>query len=25
VRPLGAAPVRGRDEPVDVYAVEGVE
>jgi adenylate cyclase len=23
VRPLGAAPVRGRDEPVDVYAVDG--
>jgi adenylate cyclase len=25
VRPLGAAPVRGRDEPVDVYAVDGAE
>jgi adenylate cyclase len=25
VRPLGAAPVRGRDEPVDVYAVEAAE
>jgi len=25
VRSLGAAPVRGRDEPVDVYAVDGVE
>ncbi len=25
VRPLGAAPVRGRDMPVDVYAVEGSE
>jgi adenylate cyclase len=23
VRPLGAAPVRGRDEPVEVFAVEG--
>ena len=25
VRSLGVAPVRGRDEPVDVYAVEGAE
>jgi adenylate cyclase len=25
VRALGAAPVRGRDMPVDVYAVEGAE
>ena len=25
VRALGAAPVRGRDEPVDVYAVDGAE
>jgi adenylate cyclase len=25
VRSLGAAPVRGRDEPVDVYAVDGAE
>jgi adenylate cyclase len=25
VRPLGAAPVRGRDEPVEIFAVEGME
>jgi adenylate cyclase len=25
LRPLGAAPVRGRDEPVEVFAVEGRE
>ena len=25
VRSLGAAPVRGRDEPVDVFAVDGAE
>jgi adenylate cyclase len=25
VRDLGAAPVRGRDEPVEVFAVDGVE
>jgi adenylate cyclase len=25
VRSLGAAPVRGRDEPVDVYVIEGSE
>jgi adenylate cyclase len=25
VRPLGAAPVRGRDMPIDIYAVDGLE
>jgi adenylate cyclase len=25
VRPLGAAPVRGRDEPVEIFALEGVD
>ncbi len=25
VRPLGAAPVRGRDEPVEIFALEGLE
>lgn len=25
VRPLGAAPVRGRDEPVEVFAVDGMD
>ena len=25
VRPLGAAPVRGRDEPVEIFALEGME
>jgi adenylate cyclase len=25
VRPLGAAPVRGRDEPVEIFALDGVE
>src|ERR1035438_8644915 len=25
VRPLGAAPVRGRDEPVEIFAVEGMD
>jgi adenylate cyclase len=25
VRPLGAAPVRGRDEPVEVFALDGME
>ena len=25
LRPLGAAPVRGRDEPVEIFALEGME
>jgi adenylate cyclase len=25
VRPLGAAPVRGRDEPVEIFALDGME
>ena len=25
VRPLGAAPVRGRDEPVEIFAIDGAE
>lgn len=25
VRPLGAAPVRGRDEPVEIFALEGMD
>ncbi|HMD62311.1 MAG TPA: adenylate/guanylate cyclase domain-containing protein [Opitutaceae bacterium] len=25
VRPLGAAPVRGRDEPVEIFSLEGME